>query len=324
MDAVPVTLGQEFGGYAAQVRLGVQRVEATLRRVGQIPLGGTATGTGLNTHPEFAAKVREKLAADTGLAISAPARPLRGAGQPRRAGRALGRAQGLRRLAQQDRQRPGADGLRPPRRPRRAAPAGAAEGLLDHARQGQPGDPGGRDPGRRPGDRQRRRDHRRRQPGPVRAQRAGAADRPQPARLDQAARLRLAPAEREMRRRARGQRGDDRRATPRRPWRRRPRSTPTSATTAPPTSSRPRPSQAARCARSRWSRASSPRCSRRRWTTAAWPGRTSRPHAFPTFLAPCGARKGGNDQSARVVDQQLDVAVFGLAFAERARRTGGR
>ena len=58
MDAVPVTLGQEFGGYAAQVRLGVERVEATLRRVGQIPLGGTATGTGLNTHPEFAAKVR--------------------------------------------------------------------------------------------------------------------------------------------------------------------------------------------------------------------------------------------------------------------------
>ncbi len=72
MDAVPVTLGQEFGGYAAQVRLGVQRIEGTLRRVGQIPLGGTATGTGLNTHPEFAARVREKLGAETGLAISAP------------------------------------------------------------------------------------------------------------------------------------------------------------------------------------------------------------------------------------------------------------
>ncbi len=80
MDAVPVTLGQEFGGYAAQVRLGVQRVEATLRRVGQIPLGGTATGTGLNTHPEFAAKVREKLAADTGLAISAPLDPFEAQG----------------------------------------------------------------------------------------------------------------------------------------------------------------------------------------------------------------------------------------------------
>ena len=72
MDAVPVTLGQEFGGYAAQLRLGVERVRATLGRVGQIPLGGTATGTGLNTHPEFAAGVREKLAADSGLEISGP------------------------------------------------------------------------------------------------------------------------------------------------------------------------------------------------------------------------------------------------------------
>jgi fumarate hydratase class II len=66
MDAVPVTLGQEFGGYAAQVRQSAARVEATLERVGQIPLGGTAVGTGLNTHPEFAARVREKLAADSG------------------------------------------------------------------------------------------------------------------------------------------------------------------------------------------------------------------------------------------------------------------
>ena len=80
MDAVPVTLGQEFGGYAAQVRLGIQRVEATLRRVGQIPLGGTATGTGLNTHPEFAAKVRERLGAETGLDISAPLDPFEAQG----------------------------------------------------------------------------------------------------------------------------------------------------------------------------------------------------------------------------------------------------
>jgi fumarate hydratase, class II len=72
MDAVPVTLGQEFGGYAAQVRLGIDRVRATLGRVGQIPLGGTATGTGLNTHPEFASLVRDRLAADTGLEIFAP------------------------------------------------------------------------------------------------------------------------------------------------------------------------------------------------------------------------------------------------------------
>jgi len=75
MDAVPVTLGQEFGGYAAQVREGKARIESTLGRLGKIPLGGTAVGTGLNTHPEFAARVRAKLSADTGLEISPPADP---------------------------------------------------------------------------------------------------------------------------------------------------------------------------------------------------------------------------------------------------------
>src|SRR5438105_2474505 len=58
MDAVPVTLGPEFSGYAAQIRLAGDRVKSALPRVAQIPLGGTATGTGLNTHPEFAEKVR--------------------------------------------------------------------------------------------------------------------------------------------------------------------------------------------------------------------------------------------------------------------------
>jgi fumarate hydratase, class II len=75
MDAVPVTLGQEFGGYAAQVRQGHARVSATLERLGQIPLGGTAVGTGLNTHPEFAERVRGRLSEDTGLQISAAADP---------------------------------------------------------------------------------------------------------------------------------------------------------------------------------------------------------------------------------------------------------
>ena len=75
MDAVPVTLGQEFGGYAAQVRLGRARIVDALPRVAQIPLGGTATGTGLNTHPRFAAKVRKRLSADTKLRIAAPEDP---------------------------------------------------------------------------------------------------------------------------------------------------------------------------------------------------------------------------------------------------------
>ena len=75
MDAVPVTLGQEFSGYAAQVRQGIARVQDMLPRLGQIPLGGTAVGTGLNTHPEFAEKVRALLRADTGLPVSPPADP---------------------------------------------------------------------------------------------------------------------------------------------------------------------------------------------------------------------------------------------------------
>jgi fumarate hydratase class II len=75
MDAVPITLGQEFGGYAAQVREGIARINDALPRLGKIPLGGTAVGTGLNTHPEFAERVRKILSQDTGLTISAPADP---------------------------------------------------------------------------------------------------------------------------------------------------------------------------------------------------------------------------------------------------------
>jgi fumarate hydratase, class II len=73
MDAVPVTLGQEFAGYAAQMALGQERVRSALVHVGQIPLGGTATGTGLNTHPKFAEKVRARLRRESGLSqIAAP------------------------------------------------------------------------------------------------------------------------------------------------------------------------------------------------------------------------------------------------------------
>ena len=80
MDAVPVTLGQEFGGYAAQIRLGRERIDSALPRVAQIPLGGTAIGTGLNTHPEFASRVRAKLTEATGHDISAPADPFEAQG----------------------------------------------------------------------------------------------------------------------------------------------------------------------------------------------------------------------------------------------------
>jgi fumarate hydratase class II len=80
MDAVPVTLGQEFGGYAAQIRVGGERVQNALPHVAQIPLGGTATGTGLNTHPEFAARVRDRIKSDTGVEAAAPADPFEAQG----------------------------------------------------------------------------------------------------------------------------------------------------------------------------------------------------------------------------------------------------
>ncbi|MGH3386600.1 MAG: class II fumarate hydratase [Nocardioidaceae bacterium] len=70
MDATPVTLGQEFGGYAAQVRHGIERVQSALPRVAELPLGGTAVGTGINTPPGFSARVIEILAAETGLPLT--------------------------------------------------------------------------------------------------------------------------------------------------------------------------------------------------------------------------------------------------------------
>ncbi len=80
MDAVPVTLGQEFSGYAAQVRLAARRVRSALPQVAQIPLGGTATGTGLNTHKEFAARVRARLTESSGLKIRAAEDPFEAQG----------------------------------------------------------------------------------------------------------------------------------------------------------------------------------------------------------------------------------------------------
>jgi fumarate hydratase class II len=70
MDATPVTLGQEFSGYAAQVRYGVERLRASLPRLAELPLGGTAVGTGVNTPPGFAPAVIERLREQTGLPLT--------------------------------------------------------------------------------------------------------------------------------------------------------------------------------------------------------------------------------------------------------------
>ncbi|MDD9378601.1 class II fumarate hydratase [Streptomyces sp. ZAF1911] len=70
MDATPVTLGQEFGGYAVQIRYGVERLRAALPRLAELPLGGTAVGTGINTPPGFSAAVIAEVAAATGLPLT--------------------------------------------------------------------------------------------------------------------------------------------------------------------------------------------------------------------------------------------------------------
>lgn len=70
MDATPVTLGQEFGGYAAQVRYGVERLRSALPRLAELPLGGTAVGTGINTPPGFSAAVIAEVARTTGLPLT--------------------------------------------------------------------------------------------------------------------------------------------------------------------------------------------------------------------------------------------------------------
>ncbi|PZS10117.1 MAG: aspartate ammonia-lyase [Acidimicrobiales bacterium] len=70
MDATPVTLGQEFGGYAAQIELGIARLESTLPRLAQLPLGGTAVGTGINTPAGFAERTIAELVRRTGLPLT--------------------------------------------------------------------------------------------------------------------------------------------------------------------------------------------------------------------------------------------------------------
>ncbi len=70
MDATPVTLGQEFGGYATQMRIGIERLQSTLPRVAELPLGGTAVGTGINSPPGFGGRVIAEVARQTGLPLS--------------------------------------------------------------------------------------------------------------------------------------------------------------------------------------------------------------------------------------------------------------
>ena len=90
MDATPVTLGQELGGYATAVEHGIERLEATLPRLGELALGGTAVGTGINAPPGFAAAVIDAAGEAHRPAAAGGPRPLRGPGGTGRPGRGVG------------------------------------------------------------------------------------------------------------------------------------------------------------------------------------------------------------------------------------------
>ena len=179
MDATPVTLGQELGGYAAVVDRARERIEAVLPRVRELPLGGTAVGTGINAPAGFAAQTIAPAQRGDRRAVHRGPRPLRGAGRARRDRRAERRPPHVRRRAGEDLQRPALDGQRPDHRPGRDPPRRPPAGVEHHARQGQPGDPRGDADGLRPGHRQRRRDRLRGRVRLVRAERDAAGDRPQ-------------------------------------------------------------------------------------------------------------------------------------------------
>ena len=160
MDAVPITLGQEAGGWATQVEYGAARLRDVLPRLGQLPIGGTAVGTGLNAPDGFGAGVVDELRAATGLDVLTEAADhieAQGArdGLVEASGALRTVAVSLFKIANDLRWL----GSGPAHRAGRAAPARPAAGQLDHAGQGQPGDLRGDDDGGRAGDRQRR--HRR-------------------------------------------------------------------------------------------------------------------------------------------------------------------
>ena len=119
MDATPVTLGQEMGAYAATLRLAAERLEAVLPRVRELPLGGTAVGTGINTPAAFAERAIAALAERTGQPFTEARDHFEAQGTPRLARRAVRRAAHDRGRPHQDLQRPALDVVGPDDRPRR-------------------------------------------------------------------------------------------------------------------------------------------------------------------------------------------------------------
>ena len=159
-DATPLTLGQEFSGYAQQVENGIARIEQTLPALMELAQGGTAVGTGLNAPKGFAEMVAEQIAAITGLPFTTAPNKFEALAAHDAMVLSHGAINTVAAVAVQDRQRHPLPRLGPALGPRRAVAAGERAGLLDHAGQGQPDPVRGADAGLRPDLRQQRR-HRR-------------------------------------------------------------------------------------------------------------------------------------------------------------------
>ena len=200
MDAVPVTLGQEFGGYAAQVREGP--LASRPRSAPRPDPARRHRDRHRAQHPPRVRRACRATACGAPPASRSRRRPTRSSRRPpaTASSRRRARCKTRRRLAHQDRQRHPLDGVGPAHGPGRDPAPRAPEGLVDHAGQGEPGDPRGRLPGLGPGDRQRRGDHHRRDAGQLRAERADPADGAKPAPVDRATRRREQALRRALRR----------------------------------------------------------------------------------------------------------------------------
>ena len=180
-----------------------KRIEAALPDLLELAIGGTAVGTGLNTHPEFAERGAKKIAELHRAAVHVGAQQVCGAGGARRARGGFRRAQDAGLLADEDRQRYPLDGLGTALRAGRTDPAGKRAGLVDHAGQGESDAVRGDDDGLRAGDRQRRGDRVGGVAGKFRAERFQAGDHPQFSAFDDAAGGFVRAVQRVLRRRDR-------------------------------------------------------------------------------------------------------------------------
>ena len=190
MDAVPMTFGQEVSGWARAIELSSERIDAMLPRLAELPIGGTAVGTGLNAPRGFGSMVAQRLTARTGCTFTEATNHFEAQSSQDAMVEAGATLEGRRPFIAQDRRRPATARVRSQRWSRRDHPARAPSGKLDHARQGEPRDPGDGSTGRCPGCRQRRDDDVRGDDVDAAAQHGDADHRTQPAVVDSPARQR--------------------------------------------------------------------------------------------------------------------------------------